>query len=93
MFAGLQALKDRFDIIGDVRGGHGLMNAVELVGDRSTKSAPDKAVAGRIQAAAYQAGAMVRVSGPNIILSPPLIISAGEVDVILSALETGLRAV
>jgi adenosylmethionine-8-amino-7-oxononanoate aminotransferase len=92
MFDGLLALRDRFDCIGDVRGGHGLMSAVELVSDRGTKAAPDKALPGRIQAAAYQAGAMVRVSGPNIIISPPLVISAAEVAVILSALEAGLRS-
>ena len=93
LYQGLQRLMGQFDLIGDVRGGHGLMNAVELVGDRTTKSAPDKAAPGRVQAAAYKAGAMIRVSGPNIILSPPLIITADEIDVILSAVAAGLSAV
>ena len=92
LYQGLQRLKAQFDIVGDVRGGHGLMNAVELVGDRATKSAPDKALPGRVQTAAYQAGAMIRVSGPNIILSPPLVITAADIDVILSAVEAGLSA-
>ena len=39
---------------------------------------------------AYEAGVMVRVSGPNVILSPPLIISASDVDAIVSALDAGL---
>ena len=42
-----------------------------------------------LQATAYQNGGMVRVSGPNVILSPALIISEGEVDIILSALDKG----
>jgi hypothetical protein len=35
---------------------------------------------------------MVRVSGPNIILSPPLVISEGDAEVILSALDKGFSA-
>jgi adenosylmethionine-8-amino-7-oxononanoate aminotransferase len=86
---GLLALRDRHAVIGDVRGGRGLMLALELVADRGTKAAVDKATPGRVQAAAYKAGAMVRVSGPNIILSPPLVVTSDDVQVILSALEAG----
>jgi adenosylmethionine-8-amino-7-oxononanoate aminotransferase len=32
---------------------------------------------------------MVRVSGPNVILSPALIISEQEVDIVLAALDKG----
>jgi hypothetical protein len=35
----------------------------------------------------------VRVSGPNIILSPPLILTSADVSVILTALEAGFAAV
>jgi adenosylmethionine-8-amino-7-oxononanoate aminotransferase len=80
-------------VIGDVRGGHGLMLALELVADRETKKAPDKAMPGRVQAAAYRAGAMVRVSGANIIMSPPLVLTSADVQVILAALEEGFAAV
>jgi adenosylmethionine-8-amino-7-oxononanoate aminotransferase len=92
IFAGLQALAAKHGAIGDVRGGHGLMCAVELVADRATKAAPDKADPGKVQAAAYKAGAMIRVSGPNIILSPPLVISEAEIATILAALDSGLSA-
>jgi adenosylmethionine-8-amino-7-oxononanoate aminotransferase len=92
LWAGIQALKDRNPVIGDVRGGHGLMLALELVGDRATKSAPDKTLPGRVQAVAYQAGAMVRVSGPNIILSPPLVLSEADASGILEALDKGFAA-
>ena len=93
LFAGVQALMDKYDVIGDVRGGHGLMIAMELVSDRATKAAPEKAVPGTVQAKAYEAGAMVRVSGPNIILSPALVLTSDDVQVILNALDAGLRAV
>jgi adenosylmethionine-8-amino-7-oxononanoate aminotransferase len=90
---GLLALQARHEVIGDVRGGHGLMCALELVADRSTKKPADKAVTARVQEAAYQAGAMVRVSGPNIILSPPLVVTEADIATILSALDSGFRAI
>ncbi len=68
------------------------MHALELVADRATKAAPDKAMPGRVQQAAYAAGAMVRVSGPNVILSPPLVLTAADVATILTALDAGLAA-
>jgi len=92
MHAGLLALQDKHSVIGDVRGGHGLMHAVELVSDRVTKAAPDKATPGKVQKVAYEAGAMVRVSGPNIILSPPLVLTSADVQVVLKALDAGLSA-
>ena len=92
LFKGLQALKDKYEGIGDIRGGHGLMLAIELVSDRATKAAPPKPQPGKVQAVAYAEGAMVRVSGPNIILSPPLVLSAAEADQILAALDAGFAA-
>jgi hypothetical protein len=92
MHQGLLALKDRFDVIGDVRGGQGLMSALELVSDRATKAPIDKARIGAVQEATYRSGTMIRVSGPNIILSPPLIVTEDDVSRILSDLETGLAA-
>jgi len=89
---GCKALATRYDAIGDVRGGHGLMTAIELVSDRNTRKPIDAASAARLQEAAYQAGAMVRISGPNLILSPPLILTEQDAEVILSALDVGFEA-
>ena len=89
---GLLALQKKHALIGDVRGGHGLMCALELVADRETKKPIDKATIGKIQETAYRTGAMVRVSGPNIIMSPPLILEAADVKRILSALDEGFSA-
>ncbi len=90
---GFKALMDKYDLIGDVRGGEGMMTAMELVSDRATKAPIDKGTIGAIQEATYRAGAMVRVSGPNIILSPPLILSEDEADTILTALDAGFASV
>ena len=93
LHAGLLALQARHEVIGDVRGGYGLMLALELVSDRGSKKPADKAMTGRVQETAYRAGAMVRVSGPNIILSPPLVLTPADCQVILSALEAGFSAI
>ncbi|GAB5435677.1 aminotransferase class III-fold pyridoxal phosphate-dependent enzyme [Falsiruegeria mediterranea] len=93
LFAGLQMLKEKHDVVGDVRGGEGLMCALELVSDRDTKTPVAKHLPLQVQKAAYEDGVMVRVSGNNIILSPPLIITTDDVNKILSALDNGLSAV
>ncbi len=92
LFQGLQALADKHDIIGDVRGGEGLMAGFEMVTDRAAKTPVDPATVKRIQQATYEAGAMVRMGPPNILMSPPLTISESEINTILSALDTGLSA-
>ncbi|MGI9356701.1 MAG: aspartate aminotransferase family protein [Rhizobiaceae bacterium] len=92
LFDGCKALMDKYDIIGDVRGGHGLMTAIEMVSDRNTKAPIDGSTASKVQDVAYKSGAMVRVSGPNIILSPPLVLTADDASTILSALNAGFDA-
>lgn len=92
-FNGLLALEKKYPLIGDVRGGHGLMCAMELVSDRATKKPADPGTIARFKDAVYEAGAMVRVSGPNVILSPPLVLTGEDVDVILTALDAGFAAV
>jgi putrescine---pyruvate transaminase len=47
----------------------------------------------RVAKEAYQRGLMVRISGPNLILSPPLVISAEEVDFLCDVLEASFAAV
>ena len=92
LFAGLQALKGKFDIIGDVRGGEGLMCALELVSDPAKKTPIDKKTIGAVHRVTYENGAMVRVSGNNIILSPPLVLTEADVNTILASLEAGFAA-
>lgn len=92
LFAGLNSLAETYDVIGDVRGDEGLMCALELVSDRASKTPIDKKTIGAVHRVAYENGAMVRVSGNNIILSPPLILSSKDVTTIVSALAAGLDA-
>jgi len=92
LFDGLLALQAKHEVIGDVRGGRGLMAAIELVSDRATKKTLDKQTPVRIQDEIYNNGTMVRVSGPNMIISPPLVVTEQDVQAMLSAIDAGLSA-
>jgi len=89
LLAGLETLRTRHSLIGDLRG-RGLMAALELVADRGKKTPVAKSVMKSISDHAYEAGVMIRVSGSNIILSPPLVITAAEVATIVAALDSAL---
>ena len=92
LYEGLKALQADFDIIGDVRGGHGLMAAIELVSDRDTKRPLEMGAIKRAHKATYEAGTMVRIGGNNLLMSPPLILTEVDVTKILADLRSGLSA-
>ncbi|MCT4611016.1 MAG: aminotransferase class III-fold pyridoxal phosphate-dependent enzyme [Pelagimonas sp.] len=89
---GVKALAEKYDIIGDVRGGHGLMTGIELVSDKATKTPMDLPTMSKIHQTAYEAGAMVRLGAHNILMSPPLTITEDEINVILNALDKGFAS-
>jgi putrescine aminotransferase len=93
LYQGCLRLMEKHDIIGDVRGGYGLMTAVEMVSDRATKQPIEAQTAMTVQDVTYQSGAMVRVSGPNLILSPSLVLTEADAKTILTALDAGFSAV
>ena len=93
LFDGLKVLQADFDIIGDVRGGHGLMSAVELVSDRVTKAPMEISSVKRVHKATYEAGTMVRVGSNNLLMSPPLTLTETDVQKILADLRTGLASI
>jgi putrescine---pyruvate transaminase len=92
MLAAFEALRDKYDIVGDVRG-KGLMLAIELVSDRGARTPLDRNDVQKIFAATYRAGAMVRVSGNMLIVSPPLIVTAEHVQRIVDCIDAGLASV
>jgi adenosylmethionine-8-amino-7-oxononanoate aminotransferase len=93
---------DRHSIVGDVRG-KGLMVGLELVKDRATKEpfAPGEQVAPRIGEAALQRGLISYplqgcidgVEGDMIKYTPPLCITADQVDELLGILDEAIGAV
>lgn len=94
----------RHDHIGDIRG-RGLFVGVELVQDRATKApfAPQRAINAAIKREAMKRGLMVYpmggtvdgVSGDHVLLAPPFICTANDVDRIVGrltdAIEDALR--
>ena len=88
----LRAMQARHPLIGDVRG-RGLLLGVELVSDRKSKS-PAIDAAEAVLYRALSQGLSFKISLGNVLtLSPPLIITANEMDTALAILEDGIAAV
>jgi 2,2-dialkylglycine decarboxylase (pyruvate) len=81
--AGLRYLKDRHEIIGDVRG-LGLLHGVELVKDRKTRE-PDAATGHAITKRCMDLGLSMNIASIGAMgaiwrIAPPLTVSADEID-------------
>ena len=74
--------------IGDVRG-KGQMVGIELVADRDSKTPLDPQLGEALSDRVFAAGAMIRVSGNIIIMSPPLVITESEIESLAQALSVG----
>jgi 4-aminobutyrate aminotransferase-like enzyme len=88
---GLESLKDKHDLIGDVRG-MGLMQAIELVEDRKTK-VPATAAAAQLMENARQNRLLIGKGGMhgNVIrVTPPLNVSKADVDEFAARLNKSL---
>ncbi|WP_028324098.1 acetyl ornithine aminotransferase family protein [Desulfatirhabdium butyrativorans] len=89
--AGLDALASRYECMGDVRG-LGLMQAVEFVDDRIRKN-PDKTLRDAVLQGCFQKGLLLLSCGESVIrFCPPLIVSAGDIDVALDIYESVLKS-
>ena len=89
--AGLLALQQRYDCIGDVRG-RGLLLGLDLVKDRRTR-APDPELAQRVARECLALGMMTSVvrGGFGIFrIAPPLTIEADEIDLGLEIFDRAL---
>jgi 4-aminobutyrate aminotransferase-like enzyme len=91
--AGLESLKEKFPIIGDVRG-MGLLQALELVEDRQSKK-PANQVTLRVMEAARRNRILIGKGGlyGNVLrISPPMNIQKSDVDTFLLALDKSFVA-
>ncbi|HXZ78630.1 MAG TPA: aspartate aminotransferase family protein [Terriglobales bacterium] len=91
---GLESLKSKHPFIGDVRG-MGLLQAIELVKDGSTKE-PAPQETNRLMEEARKRGLLIGKGGlyANVIrMSPPLNISKADVDEAIRILDESLAAV
>jgi putrescine---pyruvate transaminase len=84
----LLALKGKHEVIGDVRG-KGLMLAVELVKNRSTKEpfSPLDAYPGEISNLCVAEGVMLRTIVNKFIISPPLTFTRAHVDEVVRVFD------
>jgi alanine-glyoxylate transaminase/(R)-3-amino-2-methylpropionate-pyruvate transaminase len=92
--AGLQALMERHELIGDVRG-MGLMLGVEMVRDRATKE-PAKAETAQLLEELRALGVLVGKGGldGNVLrIKPPMCVTRADVDFALEALDHALTTV
>lgn len=88
ILAGLNKLKEKHKIIGDVRG-KGLMLGVEMVKDRTTKE-PAKAECTQVLETAKDLGLLLGrggLSGQTIRFAPPMCITRGDADFLLDVLD------
>jgi hypothetical protein len=100
--SGLIKMMDRHPSQGDVRG-MGLMDGFELVKSRETKEPFDPArhVSALLEQAALQrglvtypcTGSIEGVAGDMVLMAPPLVINAAEIDEILKILDDSLTEV
>ncbi|HEU5319356.1 MAG TPA: aminotransferase class III-fold pyridoxal phosphate-dependent enzyme, partial [Methylomirabilota bacterium] len=104
LYAGLRSAFGDHPHAGDIRGGKGLLAAVELVEDRASQAnfAPDAKVGPRVQAEMMKRGVVTRVRpvvgphpapGDSVFFAPPLVVTEAQVDRLVSAARDAVKAV
>jgi putrescine---pyruvate transaminase len=90
---GLKSLSD-IEWVGDVRGGHGLLCAVEFVADRATRAEfpPAWKVGDRIKAEAKKRGLITRSVRDILCFAPPLVVTEEEIDRIVAVMREAIPA-
>ena len=90
---GLNELKEKHQMIGVVRG-LGLMCGMELVRDRETKEPyPAEAELGSRLTAGFQANGLILRGSDNMNVAPPLCVTSGEIDEIISGMDKAFTQV
>jgi len=92
MLARLEAMKERFRTVGEVRG-KGLMLGIELVRDRQTKQPVGKDVTQALYQECLRRGLVAMTYSPTIRINPPLVITEEAAVEGLAILEDALAAV
>jgi putrescine aminotransferase len=102
--AGLDAALGDLSITGEIRGGKGLLAAVEFVEDRATKKNFDAGLkfAATLRAEMMKRGVFTRTrpsSGPHpapgdiLFFAPPLVVSESEIDKLVAAAHDAVQVV
>jgi adenosylmethionine-8-amino-7-oxononanoate aminotransferase len=87
LLEGLRELQEKHQMIGHVRG-LGLMCGMELVRDRETKETyPAEAELGSRLTSAFQANGLLLRGSDNMNVAPPLCVTSGEIDEIITIMD------
>ncbi|PCF93830.1 aspartate aminotransferase family protein [Vreelandella nigrificans] len=99
--SGLEAVLSASPYVGDIRG-RGLFRGIELVADRDTKAPfdPSRKIHAKIKRQAMarglisypMGGTIDGIHGDHILLAPPYIIAADEVDLIIERIADAINA-
>jgi 4-aminobutyrate aminotransferase-like enzyme len=92
MLAALRDLAPRHPLVGDVRG-VGMLLAVELVSDRTTKARVRPATARRLITALARRGVLVAGAGSTVRITPPLVIDEATALTGVQLLEEALTEI
>ncbi len=93
LYERLQSLR-KHTIVGDVRGGKGLLCALELVKNRETKEQfPKDAQLDKLAVHALREQRMLGRAGNVIPIAPPLCISRDEIDEAVDRLDAALKTI
>ena len=93
ILAGLEKLKAKHNIIGDVRG-KGLLLGIELVKDRATKE-PAKAECAQVVETCRDLGLLLGKGGlwgQTIRLAPPMCLTQADAEFLLDVLDAALSS-
>ncbi|WP_425045808.1 aminotransferase [Primorskyibacter sp. S87] len=91
--ARLQRIKDKFPIVGDIRG-DGLLGCIECQPGLKTDSYEEHLKFGQLlDDACEELGLLLRPFGNMAVFSPPLIISAAQIDEMFDIMEAGMTKV
>jgi adenosylmethionine-8-amino-7-oxononanoate aminotransferase len=90
--AAFEGLAERYPVIGDVRG-KGLFQAMEFVSDRKTKARMPDGFGVRVGRRALERGLLCRFDPHWLAFGPPLVVTAEQIDEMVTILEASLRDV
>ncbi|MFQ5852690.1 MAG: aspartate aminotransferase family protein [Candidatus Binatia bacterium] len=95
LYEGLRQTFGENPHVGDIRGGRGLLAAIELVEDRASKASfpTERKVGPRIHQEMIRRGVVTRLRGESIFFAPPLVITGAQVDRLIAITRDAVKAV
>ncbi|MFQ5541238.1 MAG: aspartate aminotransferase family protein [Candidatus Binatia bacterium] len=95
LYEGLKQTFGEHPHVGDIRGGKGLLAAIELVEDRASRAlfAADKKVGPRVRDEMIKRGLVTRIRDDSIFFAPPLVITETQVDRLIAITRDAVKAV